>query len=751
MKQLTRMFKNMKVNIKLAISFGIILVLVAILGLTAFFSISTISDKAYDVYKENVEPLQSLEEARISFISLKVSLANLLLQAYSPDELDTNINNIKISLNEIDANLKSYSTTLSELGLSQSRINSVEGIRASISTSFKDICNQMIEAVKEGDVSSATDILSEKATPISADINTLINNVYDEALNGTKDVTLQNLDTANLVRLIFVILTLFVFVIALLLSRLVGNSISKPIANITKLASELAKGNLDVEFNSNYHDEVGILTQDLRSVTEAFKSLTDEIINMSTLQSQGEYDTYINRNRFRGAYQQVADEINKTVEGANGDVFKTLGYLNEFSKGHFDVDVLTLPGKKIIINEKIEEMRSNLKGLNNEINDFVRSAINGDFSIRADISKYSGDWAILVENLNALLDEVMMPIREATEVLQKMSKGNLTAKIASDFKGDYQIIKKSLNGSQETISSYIKEISEVITEIANENFRVSINRTYIGDFEVIKDSINATIDTFNDVLSTINHSADEIRSGSKQISQSSQLLAKGSTEQAKDIEKLTTTITSILDQTNVNAHTSMKANELAIKAKTNAVNGNADMKDMLLAMEEINTASNNISNIIKVIEDIAFQTNLLALNAAVEAARAGEHGKGFAVVADEVRNLAVRSQNAAKETTNLIEGSVSKVMEGSKIADKTAIALNNIVDEITQVSDLIDEISHSSNIQAQNISEVSQGVLKVSTIAKENNSTSEMEALVAEKLLNQSQDFKKMVSKFKLK
>lgn len=255
----------------------------------------------------------------------------------------------------------------------------------------------------------------------------------------------------------------------------------------------------------------------------------------------------------------------------------------------------------------------------------------------------------------------------------------------------------------------------------------------------------------NEVLSNIYVASEQVAVGAKQVSDSSILLSEGATEQASAIEELTASIEEISSQTELNAENANEANKLAEEAKLNAKQGNAQMQEMLKAMDEINEASTNISKVIKVIDDIAFQTNILALNAAVEAARAGQHGKGFAVVAEEVRNLAARSANAAKETTDMIEGSIKKSEGGTKIAKDTAQALDEIVRGIEKVANLINGIANASNEQSLGIKQINQGIMQVSQVVQSNSATSEEGAAASEELSSQAAMLKETVNQFKIK
>jgi len=340
---------------------------------------------------------------------------------------------------------------------------------------------------------------------------------------------------------------------------------------------------------------------------------------------------------------------------------------------------------------------------------------------------------------------ISKPISKMVEAADKLALGDVDVNVKVDTKDEVGKLAESFNRMIENI----REQAFVVEKMASGDMTVQVKVK--SDKDLLGTKLREMIDTNNEVLGNINYAAEQVAAGAKQVSDSSMQLSQGATEQASSIEELTASLEEVSTQTKINAENANQASELAEVAKNNAEQGNTQMGDMLNAMEEINNSSSNISRIIKVIDEIAFQTNILALNAAVEAARAGQHGKGFAVVAEEVRNLAARSANAAKETTELIEGTIKRTENGTKIAKETADALYKIVGDITKAASLVNDIAISSNEQASAVAQINQGIMQVSQVVQTNSATSEESASASEELSSQAKFLKESVNKFKLK
>lgn len=337
------------------------------------------------------------------------------------------------------------------------------------------------------------------------------------------------------------------------------------------------------------------------------------------------------------------------------------------------------------------------------------------------------------------------PVRKIAETADKIAMGDLDVNVDIKSKNEIGQLAKSFTN----LIASTREQAAVVERVADTDLTVEVPIRSEKDFMGKK--LSKLVNELNEIMNRIALSAEQVASGSKQVSDSSIFLAQGATEQASSIEELTASLEELSSQTKQNADNANNANILAENAKTNAVLRNERMQEMLKAMEEINSSSANISKIIKVIDDIAFQTNILALNAAVEAARAGQHGKGFAVVAEEVRNLAARSANAAKETTDMIESSINKANDGTRISKETAEALKQIVNDIDSVAKLVSSIAAASNEQASGIEQINQGIIQVSQVVQTNSATSEESAAASEELSSQSAVLQDMVAQFKLK
>ncbi|MCQ4638210.1 methyl-accepting chemotaxis protein [Anaerovorax odorimutans] len=352
-----------------------------------------------------------------------------------------------------------------------------------------------------------------------------------------------------------------------------------------------------------------------------------------------------------------------------------------------------------------------------------------------------------------IIKSIRRPVKEIEDAAQKLAKGELDgALITYTSKDELGRLSNSIQDLINYQKTIIEDIDYMLGSMSEGDFRVKskVKDYYRGQYDRILISMRGLCGSLSSILLQINQSAKQVADGSEQISSGAQALALGAAEQAGSVEELAAAVNNISQHVKETEENANDARVQTDQAGAQVATSNQQMQKMILAMKEISEKSNQIDKIIKTIEDIAFQTNILALNASVEAARVGEAGEGFAVVAKEIRNLADRISIASKNTTTLIKETVAAVDKGKTVAHTTAEALADVVESTKQVVRTVDMIASATQYQSESISHITDEVEQISNVVQNNSATSEELAAASEDLSSQAQVLEKLVSQFKI-
>ncbi len=601
------------------------------------------------------------------------------------------------------------------------------------------------------------------------------------------------------------------------------DSVTGPLNMAAKYVDDISKGNIPARITENYRGDFNAIKNNLNTCIDAVNALVADAGMLAKAAVEGKLATRADAAKHQGDFRKIVQGVNETLDSVIGPLNVAAHYVDDISKGNIPAKITdNYNGDFNTIKNNLNTCIDAVNALVTDAAMLSRAALEGKLATRADASKHGGDFRKIVQGVNATLDAVIGPLNVAAKYVDDISKGAIPDRITDNYNGDFNTIKQNLNqailainrlvadanmlsaaavegrletradaakhngdfrkiveGVNQTLDAVIIPVQEgakVLARMSEGDLTVRVVGEYQGDHQLLKNSINTVASSLNKALLDVTDAVEATASASSQISSSTEEMAAGSQEQSSQAAEVATAVEEMTKTILENSRNALNAVETARNAKQSAEQGGKVVAETVNGMkriagvvmksaetvQELGRSSQQIGEIISVIDDIADQTNLLALNAAIEAARAGEQGRGFAVVADEVRKLAERTTKATKEIATMIKkiqsdtaGAVTSMEEGTKevnsgitLADKAGKSLHEIVSISQTVTDMITQIATASEEQTTASEQISKNVEAISTVTGETASGTQQVARAAEDLNRLTENLQQLISRF---